>query len=675
MKKFFVFPLLLTTIVGFSQNVEFEKAVNSLKEKIKTAHKAERLKLTDSLITLVEFNEAYHYSLLINENIALALEMDSIGLATKHTADLIYYTNHILGDPAKGLELFKDFKGKEKNSKDLKAAANLYQYGSDSYFFLRDLTSSLELLQTAKAYAIRSGDKNILGSVLISTGFIESETGQFAVASQSLQAARNIFIETKDTVKLLGANNALSILYSQNKFYKEAKDIREESIELSKKTTGNPLLFALYYNTAADMREQANNAERIKYLKLAYAENEKSFQKNLYNTLLLSDFVIAYAESDSLELAEVYFSELRSNKEVLEKGINKDYYIEAYKQISLARKKYNDAIKYGKEHLELKKNQDAFVEIYNAEKFLADAYRAAGNNEKANEHLVAYYKIKDSISDIKNVQTLSYYQTIFETEKRDLIIKAQQTNIALLDEKNLVKNQWILFGSIGFLSLFGFVWVVRSRNFARKKQKLQESFTQDILKTQEQERARIASELHDNVGQKLLLVKNALVSKESESKNEIDLVGETIKEVREMSHNLHPFQFEKLGLITSVKNMVETFQKNSNVFYSEEIDTPDGLIDKENEIYVFRMLQEAMTNVEKHSGATACNLSSQETKNHLIFIIKDNGKGFKTETTPKNNEGLGMKTLKERSMFIGADLKIESNIGKGTTLILKIPKK
>ena len=499
--------------------------------------------------------------------------------------------------------------------------------------------------------------------------------GQFAAASQTLQTARNIFIETKDTVKLLGANNSLSILYSQNNFYKEAKDIRNESIELSKRTTGNPYLFALYYNTAADMREQANNEGRIKYLKLAYTENEKSNQKNLYYPLLLSEFVIAYAESDSLELAEVYFSELSSNKEILTKGINSDYYIEAYKEISLARKKYNEAIKYGKEHLKLKKNQDAFVEVYNAEKFLADAYRAAGNNEKANEHLVAYYKVKDSISTTKNVQTLTYYQTIFETEKRDLTIKSQQTNIELLDEKNLVKNQWILFGSIGFFSLFGFVWVVRSRNFARKKQKLQESFTQDILKTQEYECTRIASELHDNVGQKLLLIKKALVLKESESKDEIDLVGETIKEVREMSHNLHPFQFEKLGLNTSIKNMVETFQKNSNVFYSEAIDTPDGLIDKEKEIYVFRMLQEAMTNVEKHAGSTACNLSSRETKKHLIFIMKDNGKGFKTEAVPNNSKGLGMKTLKERSMFIGAELKIESNIGKGTTLTLKIPKK
>ena len=121
--------------------------------------------------------------------------------------------------------------------------------------------------------------------------------------------------------------------------------------------------------------------------------------------------------------------------------------------------------------------------------------------------------------------------------------------------------------------------------------------------------------------------------------------------------------------------MIETFQKNSNVFYSQDIETPDGLISKEKEIYVFRMIQESITNVEKHAEATACNLSSEYKKDFLIFILKDNGKGFEV---PKNNEdfeGLGMKTLKERAQFIKVDLDIQSIPGKGTTVTIKIPKK
>ena len=204
---------------------------------------------------------------------------------------------------------------------------------------------------------------------------------------------------------------------------------------------------------------------------------------------------------------------------------------------------------------------------------------------------------------------------------------------------------------------------------------MQETFTQDLLKTQENERSRIATELHDSIGQKLLIIKNSLLSKEEKEAKEIDMVGETIKEVREMSHNLHPFQFEKLGLTTSLKNMIESFQKNSNVFYSEDIETTDGLISKEKEIYVFRMLQEAITNVEKHAEATACNLASEEKKRVLVFTLKDNGKGFETPKDKADFEGLGMKTLQERAQFIKADLTINSTPGKGTTITIKIPKK
>lgn len=674
-KYHLTFFLLFFSLVSYTQNDDFDKTVLSLKEKISNASKAEKLVLTDSLITLVEFNETYNYSSLIQENIKLALEIDSIGFATKHTADFIYYNTHLLGNPAKGLEIFNEFKGKEKKSKDLVANANLYIYGSDCYFFLKNLRPALELLQTARDYAEQSQAKNRIATILVRIGFIKLDLGQFAEASQSIQEARKYFIELKDTLNILAANNGLSILYSQNKFYKEAQQVRDESIELSKKTRGNPHLFVLYYNTAADYREQDNDIKRIEYLKLLEDLFETKPEYKKHEILIYSELTIAYAETDSLNLAELYFTKLKTNKEALEKGINNDLFIEASKQFFFARKNYEDAIKYGLDHLELKKNQGAFVEIYNAENFLAKVYKAKGNKEKENEHLVSYFRIKDSISSIKNVQALTYYQTIFETEKRDLTIEAQQANIALLDEKNFVKNQWILFGSIGFLSLFGFVWIIRSRNFARRKQLLQENFTQDILKTQEQERSRIASELHDNVGQKLLMIKNTLLLKKPASESDLDLVGETIKEVREMSHNLHPFQFEKLGLVTSLKNMITTFQKNSNVFYSEEIDIANRLIDKDKEIYVFRILQEALTNVEKHAEATACNLTTEDSEKHLIFILKDNGKGF---TVSKNNmvdEGLGMKTIKERATFIEASLDIQSRDGKGTTITLTIPKK
>jgi signal transduction histidine kinase len=97
------------------------------------------------------------------------------------------------------------------------------------------------------------------------------------------------------------------------------------------------------------------------------------------------------------------------------------------------------------------------------------------------------------------------------------------------------------------------------------------------------------------------------------------------------------------------------------------------LIEKEKEIYVFRMLQEGLSNVEKHASATACNLSSEELNDRIVFTLKDNGRGFKFSN--ETDGGLGIKTLRERAQFIGANLGIQSATDKGTIITISIPKK
>jgi signal transduction histidine kinase len=476
----------------------------------------------------------------------------------------------------------------------------------------------------------------------------------------------------KDQKKLIQLESILATVYSLNYLFEPAEKLRNEVIKDAEKNKDYKSLTIESLNAALDAKLQNKIELQQKHLQnaIAYAEifNVPHFKFITYHSN------IVYAGQNGLqEEAETYFKFLKALYPTFEGSpFHKILYLEASSYVAYLEGDYAQAEKLGLDKLALAEDFNSKEIIQESHELLFLIYDEIGNKEKAKEqdNLILTYLNNTKQEALKN--QLLYYQTIFETEKRDFKIKVQEGDIALLDAKNKVKNQWILFGGLGALSLFGFILVVRSRNNAKKSQKLQETFTKDILKTQENERARIASELHDSVGQKLLILKNSFLGKEKEAKSEIDLVGETIKEVREMSHNLHPFQFEKLGLMTSLKNMIETFQKNSNVFYSEEIETEDGLISKEKEIYVFRMLQEAITNVEKHADANACNLSTTETNSEVIFILKDNGKGFETSST---SEGLGMKTLQERARFINANLKIKSISNKGTSIILKIPKK
>lgn len=674
--SYFVLSLLFfISLRANAQESDFENRLKYLKERISNTQAADKLLHTDSLITLVEFNEDYDYSTLIKNNIEFALQLDSTDLATKHTADFIYYHNAVLGKPKEGLEIFKNYKGKEREGKINIHKTNLYIYGSDSYLYTGDYKKAIEELQQAEIYAKITKEKQRISSVTFRLGTIQAHSGQFAEASKNLQFAVKSFQELQDTLQYLGSVNVLSVLYSQNDFFEEAKKLREEAIELSLQSTNQPFLSDLYYNSGADYRLKKDYKNWVKYLNMAREVNEVSEQRGYRLPMILSDLVIAAAITDSISKAETYFNEYKTQVPDYDGVNNRGYFLGALKNVAFAKKNYPEALQYGEEHLNLKLQENSFVEISNAQKFMADVYDAIGNKENQNLHLVAYYKIKDSISSVKNVQNLSYYQTIFETEKRDFKIKAQENDIALLEEREKVRTQWYIIGAVLLLGVFGILWLVRSRNFARNKQKLQESFTKDILKTQENERARIASELHDSVGQKLLILKNSLSTNENQQTKEIDLVGETIKEVREMSHNLHPFQFEKLGLQQSLINMVETFQKNSNIFYSEEIEIPENFIKKEQEIYIFRMLQEAITNVEKHSEAVACNLSTVIEQDQLVFTLKDNGKGFKFIENNGLEEGLGMKTLKERARYIDAKLLIDSVPEKGTTITLKIKRK
>lgn len=160
---------------------------------------------------------------------------------------------------------------------------------------------------------------------------------------------------------------------------------------------------------------------------------------------------------------------------------------------------------------------------------------------------------------------------------------------------------------------------------------------------------------------------------EKNSEN-LQIVDNAIKEVRHISSSLHPFEFEKLGLIKSLKNVISKFQSRSKIYFTESLFEPRGSIGKEKEIHLYRMVQECLNNVEKHSGAAACKVEMKENNKWLNFYITDNGKGFDITENKDDLQTLGMKTLKERARLIDAQLSIDSVFKMGTKVTIKIPK-
>ncbi|MDP3150035.1 MAG: two-component regulator propeller domain-containing protein [Ignavibacteria bacterium] len=215
---------------------------------------------------------------------------------------------------------------------------------------------------------------------------------------------------------------------------------------------------------------------------------------------------------------------------------------------------------------------------------------------------------------------------------------------------------------------------------AEKEQQL--NFSKLLIESQEEERKRLSNELHDSLGQNLLVIRNLLYLYNSvEEKNEddlfqiSDLIKESIDEVKAISANLHPHQLERLGLNKAVGSMINKIMKATNITISYDRDEVTGLIPFENEINIFRIIQESINNIVKHSGADKASVKIKKRDNSISISIEDNGKGLDLtdqEIQSKLTEGLGLKSIRERARLINGKLFFESVPTGGTKVLVEI---
>ena len=134
-----------------------------------------------------------------------------------------------------------------------------------------------------------------------------------------------------------------------------------------------------------------------------------------------------------------------------------------------------------------------------------------------------------------------------------------------------------------------------------------------MIESGERERQRIAAELHDSLGQNLLVVKNrallgALSQQDGEARNQFDEIGatvaQTLEDVRTISYNLRPHHLDQLGLTTAIRAMIENIAESSGIEISSELDDIDGVFPSADEITIYRIVQESLNNVVKHSRAS-----------------------------------------------------------------------
>jgi signal transduction histidine kinase len=242
------------------------------------------------------------------------------------------------------------------------------------------------------------------------------------------------------------------------------------------------------------------------------------------------------------------------------------------------------------------------------------------------------------------------------------------------------KTWWFrLIALVSFLSASGGIYYLRIRALTQKNI-LQQEFSRRLIESQEAERKRIAAELHDSVGQDLLILKNKILlnlqpkqgakSLRSELSQLVKHVTRSLKDVRAISRNLRPVQLDQLGLTAALEAVIETVGESSHLKTVVRLDDVDNLLEKDGEINLFRIVQESLNNVLKHSGASNLTIELKKEKTYVRLSIEDDGGGIKAT---RSAEGLGFSTMNERARILGATLRIEPREPGGTRVLLVVP--
>jgi signal transduction histidine kinase len=265
---------------------------------------------------------------------------------------------------------------------------------------------------------------------------------------------------------------------------------------------------------------------------------------------------------------------------------------------------------------------------------------------------------------------------------RDGVWNLQGASLSIVVNPPFWRTWWFTAFIAALLAAFAVVaYKLRVAQLKRVQAK-QEAFSRQLIESQENDRKRIAAELHDSLGQSLAIIKNrALVGKIAAAGDELtseqfdqisDQSTQAIDEVKEIAYNLRPYLLDRLGLTKAIQSMLNKVSASSGIRFSAEIDEIDCLFSKEGEINLYRIVQESINNIVKHAGASAAQVTITRDDHQVNIRIKDNGKGFTIRVGDQPKRGFGLIGITERARLLGGKPLIESVPGQGTTITMRL---
>ena len=255
------------------------------------------------------------------------------------------------------------------------------------------------------------------------------------------------------------------------------------------------------------------------------------------------------------------------------------------------------------------------------------------------------------------------------------------------DVRQIIWAAVAIFVSLAlFIVFFALLFNNKKNKLIKDKRLMKANFEQELLQTQleiqEQTIKTISQEIHDNVGQVLSLAKlnlNTLsfsegADKQQKIENSISLVGKAINDLRDLSRSMNGDKIADLGLQEAIENELKIIQNTGQFSTNITITGKPYKLKAQNEMVIFRIVQESLNNILKHSKAQNIVADINYEPDLYKLFIRDDGSGFEVSSLEAGKTGIGLKNMQSRAALIGAVFSIESAGHTGTTVSIQLPK-
>lgn len=513
------------------------------------------------------------------------------------------------------------------------------------------------------------------------TGMANYFKGDYEKAAASYFVAAGIYERNRDQKALAYVYNDIAKLYRKTRDLKRAAENYEKALLVFRIMNDSSGIQMVMNESGVVYEYQGNLEEAIRRyqasLKIAEALNDEagkgwslSFLAGVYT--LQSKFL--QAEDYNLQTLGIR----RKLKDTFSITLS---YADLGVMYS-AWSKYERAVYYLEESNKLAEKMQYKELISNNYAELSSIANVTGNYKQALDYYTWHTQLKDSLFNAQKTRQIEELSTLYETNKKEQQIQVQQLTIK--------KRNNLIFLILGFVLLSAVIAYLFYNRYRWKQQvKLQTEImlqqqlaAKSVLEAEEKERSRIAKDLHDGVGQMMSAARmnlssyynSAAVADQEQNqslRNIIQLVDESCKEVRAVSHSMMPAALLSKGLPDAVAELTSKVSSDALKmnFYSEGF---SERFDSNTETILYRIIQECVNNTIKHAEAAELDISLINDEDGISVTIEDNGRGF-TYDPQQENEGIGLSNIRSRIQFLKGTVDFDSAPGKGTLVAIHVP--